>query len=269
MDCVLVGRYRVGVASHPDVDVGGHVDEVPGARHQRREPLGARHRFLRRHGLDRVDVVVACTGVARVGPQHALELGHDLAGPGIGLPGLLVPVVPRTLVHQRLGVQRRGVEVVGIPLHDLAHGHRVRRVERRARGRRDRRVPLRECADVGLFPRARMAEARLRLPETLVGREPRRRVHSGVHVRAVRVGHSPVAHGAVRVQPRGMGERADGLTVVEAVQQSHALVEVPLGEGDPGGDRDVIVAQVCVQGDRVTGCAGERRQRHEQGMQVH
>jgi len=35
MDCVLVGRDRVGVASHPDVDVGGHVDEMPGARHQR------------------------------------------------------------------------------------------------------------------------------------------------------------------------------------------------------------------------------------------
>ena len=268
VDCVLVGRDCVGVASHPDVYVSGHVDEMPGAGHECREPLGARHGLLRRHGLDRVDVVVACTGMARVGLQHALELSHDLAGPGIGLARLLVPVVPRTLIHQRLGVQRRSVEVVGIPRHDLAHARCIGRVERRAIAGRDRgdRVPVRERSDVGPLPGARVPHARERLVQGLVCRNPRGRVHAGVDVRAVRVGYAPVAHGAVRIQLRGMVEGADSLTVVEAVQQSHALVEVPLGEGYRRRDRDVIVAEVGVERDRVTGWPGLRRQDHQQGM---
>src|SRR2546422_6505267 len=66
-----------------------------------------------------MDVVMARARMAGVGPQDALELGHDLRGPGIRLPRLLVPVVPGTLIHQRLGVQRRRVQVVGVPLDDL------------------------------------------------------------------------------------------------------------------------------------------------------
>ena len=68
MDGVLVGRDGVGVAPHPDVNVRGHVHEVPRAGHERGEPLGAGEGFLRRHGLDRVDVVVACPGMTRVRP---------------------------------------------------------------------------------------------------------------------------------------------------------------------------------------------------------
>jgi len=47
-------------------------------------------------------------------------------------------------------------------------------------------------------------------------------------------------------------------SVVETVQQSHALVEVPLGEADVGRDRDMMVPQVGIERNRVTGRAGER-----------
>src|SRR5438477_11354301 len=264
VDGVLIGRDRVGVASHADVDVGGHVDEMSRARHQCREPLGARHRLLRRDGFHGMDVVMARARMAGVGPQDALELGHDLRGPGIRLPRLLVPVVPRTLIHQRLGVQRRRVQVVGVPLDDVAHGGRVGRIERRTLGGWDRRIPLREGVDVGPLPGARGPLAREGLLDGLVCRESSGGVHPRVHVWAVRVGHPPIAHGAVRVQLRGMVEGADGLAVVETVQQSHPLVEVPLSQGDRGRDRDVMVAQVGVERDRITGWSVQRYQDHQQ-----
>src|SRR6266853_5528784 len=66
-----------------------------------------------------------------------------------------------------------------------------------------------------------------------------------------------------------MVEGADGLAVVETVQESHALVEVLLGQGDRGRDRDVMVAQVGVEGDRITGWSLQRRQNHQQMMYVH
>ena len=46
-----------------------------------------------------------------------------------------------------------------------------------------------------------------------------------VDVRAERVGLAPVAHGAVRVEPLRLSERAHGLRVVEAVDEPQSLVE--------------------------------------------
>ena len=66
VDGVLVGLHGVVPASDADVDVRGHVDHVAFARHELREPLGARHRGLRVHRLDGVDVVVAGAGMVRV-----------------------------------------------------------------------------------------------------------------------------------------------------------------------------------------------------------
>ena len=66
VDGVLVGLHGVVPASDADVDVRGHVDHVSFARHELRESLGARHRGLRVHRFDGVDVVVARAGVVRV-----------------------------------------------------------------------------------------------------------------------------------------------------------------------------------------------------------
>src|SRR2546427_6584554 len=66
-----------------------------------------------------------------------------------------------------------------------------------------------------------------------------------------------------------MVEGADGLAVVEAVQQSPPLGEVSLSQGDRGRDRDVMVAQVGVERDRITGLSVQRHQDHQQMMYVH
>ena len=66
MDGVLVGLHGVVPPSDSDVDVCGHVDHMPFARHEISEPLRAWHRGLRVHRFDRVDVVVARAGVVRV-----------------------------------------------------------------------------------------------------------------------------------------------------------------------------------------------------------
>src|SRR2546430_9343605 len=115
-------------------------------------PYTTLFRSLRRDGFHGMDVVMARARMAGVGQQDALELGHDLRGPGIRLPRLLVPVVPRTLIHQRLGVQRRRVQVVGVPPDDLAHGGRVGRIERRTIGGWERGTPPREGGAVGPLP---------------------------------------------------------------------------------------------------------------------
>ena len=62
VDGVLVGLHGVVPPSDADVDVCGHVDHVSFARHEPSEPLGARHRGLRVHRFDRVDVVMARAG---------------------------------------------------------------------------------------------------------------------------------------------------------------------------------------------------------------
>ena len=124
VDGVLVGLDSVVPPSDADIDVCGHVDHVPFARHEPSEPLGARHCRLRVHRFNRVDVVMAGTGVVRVARDDFPELSYDFIRARVRST-VGSPVVPRAEVHQRFGVQSRCVEVVGVGLGDPAHRARV------------------------------------------------------------------------------------------------------------------------------------------------
>ena len=218
VDGVLVGLHGVVPPSDADVDVCGHVDHVPFARHEPSEPLGARHRGLRVHRFDRVDVVMARAGVVRVARDDSLELAYDFLGAGVGSP-VGSPVVPRAEVHQRFGVQGRGVEVVGVGVGDPLHRARVQRVQLGTVGRRDRRVALRDRLDVRALRRRGVGLERQRFLRRRVRGDSARRVHGSVDVRAVGEGDPPVAHGAGGIEFCGARERADRFRVIESVDE--------------------------------------------------
>ena len=260
VDGVLVGLHGVVPPSDADVDVCGHVDHVPFARHELSEPLGARHRGLRVHRFDRVDVVMARAGVVRVARDDSLELAYDFIGAGVGSP-VGLPVVPRAEVHQRFGIQGRGVEVVGVGVGDPLHRARVRRVQPGTIGRRDRLVALRDRLDVRALRRRGVGLERQRFLRRRVRGDSARRVHGSVDVRAVGECDPPVAHGAGGIEFCGARERADRFRVIESVDESQALVEVLLCGRDSSGDGFVVGAEVRVEGDRVRK-ALRRRGRH-------
>src|SRR6185503_16309750 len=54
------------------------------------------------------------------------------------------------------------------------------------------------------------------------------RRHHRVDVRAQHQGLSPEGHGQLRIQARGLAERAPGFRVVEPIGQVHALADEPL-----------------------------------------
>ena len=39
LDCLLIPFYRFVVLPNPHINVGGHMDEMTGSRHQARQPL--------------------------------------------------------------------------------------------------------------------------------------------------------------------------------------------------------------------------------------
>jgi len=92
-----------------------------------------------RRRLDRVDVVVVGAGVVRAAPEDRLEDRDDLLCPFLRL-AVEGPQVPGAQIHQTLGEQRRGVQVVGVAPRDLPHRSGVGTVERAPAGARIDRV---------------------------------------------------------------------------------------------------------------------------------
>ena len=153
LDRAHVRLDGVLVAADAPVDVGGHVDEVAGPGHEGRQAIG---RHLAPPGigaaLDGVDVQMERARMGRVRADHALQGREDLRGPRLHA-AVRLPQVPRPEVHQGVGEERGGVEVVGeLPRH-LAHGVGVGAVERRALGARRRR------SDASRAPRRSLARA--------------------------------------------------------------------------------------------------------------
>ena len=91
---------------------------------------------------------MARAGMVRVARDDSLQLAYDFIGAGVGSPIGSPMIPPRAEIHQRFGVQGRGVEVVGVGVGDPLHRARVQRVQPGTIGRRDRLVALRERLDV-------------------------------------------------------------------------------------------------------------------------
>ena len=106
-----VRTHGVGIAADPQVDVGGHVDDVPRPRHERSQPVGGRLAAPRiRTALDGVDVEMVRARVVRVRAQHPFQGLEDLRGLGLHA-AVGLPQVPRPQVHRarrRTAWRRRG-----------------------------------------------------------------------------------------------------------------------------------------------------------------
>jgi len=74
MDSMVVGLHGVVPPSNADVDVRGHVDHMSFSRHEPSETFGARHRSLRVHRFDRVDVVMTSAGMIGIAREDPFEL---------------------------------------------------------------------------------------------------------------------------------------------------------------------------------------------------
>ena len=175
-----------------------------------------------------------------------LQRRQDLRRPGLG-GALLRPEIPGVQVHQRLGQQRDSAGVVGVATGDPAHGFGIGHVERRTVFDGFGRVPLREGLDERPFLVVGPVGQREGLLKRLVGLGHVLVFHRRVDVRPQHQRHAPVTHGARRIEPGRLTERALGLSVVESIGQNHCLVEETLRPRDIGRDRNVIVAEAFEQ----------------------
>ena len=222
--CQLIRAHDIGVASYPQIDVRGHVDNVAGAGHQRQQAIGFLLGPLGNFGrLPDVNPVVKRARMFRIRRDHALESRHGLLGPLLCFP-VPRPVVPRPQVHQRLGKHRRRIEVARVFLRERAH-----RIGKRAIGGLPAvglpGVACRERVDVGTLARRHAACERLRL---LHERERFGFVlggHRGIDVRAKDKSLPPVRHRTRRVETRCFRKRAARFGVIEPIREVEALID--------------------------------------------
>lgn len=183
-----------------------------------------------------------------VGRHDALQGGEDPRRVG-ARRAVAVPVVPGAQVHQRFGVERRDLQVVGEARGHGADGGAPGGVERTPVGGRHFGVARGQRVDEGAFAVAGPSGARLRLADSRPRRRAGGRIHGRVDVGAEGKRHAPAAHGAGGIAAAGLLEGADRLGVVEGVVEPESLVEVALDGGIGGGDAVVVRAEVVVQGD--------------------
>jgi hypothetical protein len=249
-DGAFVRARSVVPAADPGVDVRRHVDHVADGDVEFDQAIGgAFGAFGCGRGLHRVDVVVVGARVVRVAFQDRLQRGDDLDGLGSRFTGC-VPVVPRDHVHERLGEQRGGVEVVGVRRHDVAHRVGVGPVEVGAVLQRFGRVALGQRLDVRALPVAGVCGERQRALAGGVGRGHGVGRHGPVDVRPQGQRQPPVAHRARFVERDGGLERTGGLEVIEAEDEHQALVEVASRLVGLGRDRHRVIAEAVEEGNR-------------------
>ncbi|EPJ34863.1 hypothetical protein STAFG_8053 [Streptomyces afghaniensis 772] len=258
-DRVAVGRDDPAVVAAQDVEVRGHVVQVPGVGHDAAQPVGDGEGLFRCRGhLHQVDVEVQHPGVPHtgVGPERAVQHGLGLQGPCAlgGLPGRQVPQLPGGEVHQGVGVQGRDVRVFGRQFIHRAHGVRVRLVPHRAvlDGLR-LRVAGSQRADQSLLDRGgpdgllmgsfHCGMRTLHRPRQFLAVEE---FPGLVVVRAQRVGDAPIRHRALGISLGRLFEAGDGFLVMEGVRPHQAAVEPELGLGKGGGDGTAVRAEVVI-----------------------
>ena len=249
---VHVALDRVRVASHADVHVRGHVHDVPRARHERRQALGARHGALGVCRLHHMDVEVTCTGMPRRAAHDGRERRDRARAMGLGAPARQ-PEVPRSEQHLRLGVQHGRVVVRRIGAMQTRHRARIRRVERLPPRHRIGAEAHGERFDVRALARRRVRGERDSAADRRVRGDSRGGIHRDVDVRPQRERLSPAAHRARGIEPQREAEAADRIGMIERVHEAQPLIEVALTERAPRRDPMVMVAEPVPERDRIDG----------------
>jgi hypothetical protein len=259
-DRLLVVDDDVTIVAAQHVDMGRHVHEMAGIRHEVAQPVAGAQRALReRRHLHQVDIEVQQAGMVPARgdvAEGALQHLDRLLGAGAGrrLAGLEVPHQPGRLVHDRLGEHRAQVEIVRMGMEQLAHldgeglvpgglvlDRLALRVARRQRSDQrlfDRRGVGRggQCALHGVvrgFERALLAGRIVAVPRKIV-------------VRPGGVGDAPVRHGTAGISLQRLLEALDRLGVVEAVEPVQAAIEPELRLRRRGGDGPLVGTEIVI-----------------------
>ena len=242
LDRAQVRLERALVVAAQHVDVRRHVHEVAGVGDERAQLVGDRQRLLgeRRH-LHQVHVEVHESGVrAAAGPlERALEhlLGLERRRTLGRQARVAIPQRPRREVHQRVGEERRDVELVGMRAIHVTHRLGVVSVPRDEVGRRVvDLVAAPERLDERPLDRRGAVRARARRRDLVARLLERRREVDRVErlpllvvVRPDRVGDTPVGQREAGVVLERALEAPDRLLVVERVGPHQSAVEPRLG----------------------------------------
>ena len=267
-DRLPVQLGRVAIAAHAHVDVGGHVDQMPGVGGQLREPpRGEESLSWMGRFLEGVDVEVIGPGVGWVLLQDPGQGGDGFLDSRLGL-AVRGPPVPGPHVQERLGVDRGCVEIVGIFRGEIPHRVREGLVEGLEIRLGIAGIALRERFDPGAFARGRPGRPRAGFPHFRERFLFARRIHREVHVGPEGEGDAPVCHGAGGIETRRLAEGADGLVVIEGVAEPEALVEILLRERGSRGHRVVHGPEAGVERDGP-GCEARSKEKHEERAEEH
>ena len=225
-----------------------HVNDVAGARNFRRQMIGIRFRTLRRfRGFHRVDVEVDRVRMPRFHGEGRFQRRDQICYGRLQGLAVLLPVVPRRDVHQRIGIEGLDGRIVGIVPGNLRHGLGVGLIQDGTVVVRIGRVSGVQCLDQGLLQGAGAGTHRHRTVCGLPGPAYGRRVHGRVDIGSENIGLPPGAHGAGRIQLLGVVEGPERFRMVERVRKSQALIEILLRFFVGRGDRKRVVAKVIEQ----------------------
>ena len=131
-------------------------------------------------------------------------------------------------IHAAFGKERRGVEIIGIALIDLAHGIVIGGLEAFIVGTGLIGVPLGERFNVIALVAPSVCGKRQSLLYAFVSQFFPLVIHGQVVVRSKHQRYAPIRHGHFGVELSGTAEALFGLTVVEAIIERHGLLEQAL-----------------------------------------
>ena len=165
-------------------------------------------------------IVVSC--------EHGLERGDDLVCARLW-PPILFPKIPGPQIHQRLRKQRGRIIILGESLRHRSHGLCVSFVESLAFGPLSAHISCDQCLDVGLFPWSGAIRQSPSLLDHLDGAMFVFLLHRTIDIGAECQSNSPIGHGRLRIEMRRSLKRPNGFFMIERINESEPLIEIPLG----------------------------------------
>ena len=139
-----------------------------------------------------------------------------------------LPIIPRTNVHHRFGVEHRDLVVVRELRRNLLHGQRISGIEWRPVRVRVLGIAGRDRRNQRLLARGRLGGEHTRLLGRREGRRHRVFLHRQIDVGPEHQRFAPEAHGAVRIEFLRLTKGALRLAVIERVGEAEALIEIGL-----------------------------------------
>ncbi len=162
----LVARRAGGEIAGVGLDMGRHMQKMPGMAGARREALGRRLRPRRvGRGFERMDQQMVGADMIRRAFQHGAQFRDHRLRSGCRL-AVRLPPAPGTEIEHRLRMQHPGVEILGVFLGERRHRLRIGEVERCAFGGGILAIARFERGNVVALPLRAVPGTRLRLAQS-------------------------------------------------------------------------------------------------------